>query len=223
GVERELAAELLDRDALDDIHADAAAAGLGHRVASREPGRGQDVEQLLVAGDLAMGASRDRFAVDAAAIVADRQLELLASELGTRDPDRARARLAGGLPDLGRLDRVIDGVAHEVDQRGQQPIGDGLVELGIADVELEPDLLVTGPRDAADEQRERLEHLGDADHANAKDRAAQVAELARLEIRDLAQLADVDAARRLSGELALEPEPRHDQRRELLLELVEPA
>ena len=43
--------------------------------------------------------------------------------------DRSRLGLAGGAPLLGRLDPVVERVAHEMQQRLEQTIDDGLVGL----------------------------------------------------------------------------------------------
>jgi len=77
---------------------------------------------------------------------------------------------------------------------------------------------VARAREAADQELERLEHLGDAHGARPEDRAPQVAQLAPLELRDLANAPHVEAEVGEGRDLALEPEPRHDQQRELILD-----
>ena len=77
-VEQEVrfAPQLVDDDALDDVHAHPAAARGRHLVAGRQARAAEEIEQSHVGRrQVGAGARRDARAVDAAAIVADQQLE----------------------------------------------------------------------------------------------------------------------------------------------------
>ena len=145
--QRQLAAQLVDGDALDDVHADAAAAGRRHLGLGREARARQELEQrrVGVSGTGTPARARDGRRVDAAAVVADGELELVVRALEAGD---ARPAPTSGLPArpalVGRLERVIDRVAHQVDDRREDPLGDRLVELGVPGVELQARLLAGG-------------------------------------------------------------------------------
>ena len=123
----------------------------------------------------------------------------------------------------GILDAMIDRVADEMHERGQQAIRDRLVELRVARIDLEPDVPAGAAGEAADEQRQRLEHLGDAHHPRAQDRATQVAELSPLDSATSHSRRTSWPARGECGDLALESQARYREQRELLLEVVEPG
>ena len=86
----------------------------------------------------------------------------------------ASARLAGGLALLGRLDAVVDGVAHQVDQRVGQGFDQVLVEVGFLAHQLEVDLFLQVARQVADQAREAAEDLLDRLHARLHDGGLQV-------------------------------------------------
>ena len=211
---RDLASEVTDRDPAHDVHAQPAAARRARRVSRGEARGRQDLEERHVVVDGAARTPGDRRAVDAAAVIADNDLEVVADDRDAGHADRAGRGFAERDPLLGRLDRVIHRVANEMDQRGQQAIRDRLVELGveIAAIELELHGPVDRTREAPDEEREGIEDLGDLDEACAQDRATKIAEQAALDARGL-----------LDGDLAIELEPRDDQQRQLVLERVEPG
>ena len=117
---------------------------------------------------------RSDFGVHAAAVVADRR-----SRCG-RLPGVAvrRTVLRAGLPaamrSLGRLDAVIDRVAHEVDERIGEIVDHRAVELGVLAFEDELDFLAERAREVARHARIFLEQPPDRLHARLHDRALEV-------------------------------------------------
>ena len=97
-------------------------------------------------------------------------------------------RFAGALPFVRRLDGVVDGVAHQMDQGREDPLGHRLVELGAAGVDLEVHALAGGAGEATHEKRDALEHLGHADHADAQDRRAEGPQLTGVVVKDETKL-----------------------------------
>ena len=67
---------------------------------------------------------------------------------------------------------MVDGVAHQVDDRREDPLGDGLVQLGVARRQHQADIFAGRPTEAAHEERDPLQQLGDRDHPGAHDRRA---------------------------------------------------
>ena len=143
------AAQPLD-DALDDVHADAAAGDVGRRRPRAEAGLEDQVEKLL--GRPSIDLARGRHApldghraqhlqVDAAPVVFQRDQDAIALLLG-REHQLAGRRLADALADGRRLDAVVDGVANEMNQRLGDLLDDFLVELGLAAANREVDFLV---------------------------------------------------------------------------------
>src|SRR5688572_11885219 len=114
GGHRELATEVTGDDAAHDVHAEAAATRLGRYAARREPGAGQDIEQIDVALDLPARLARDRIAIDTAPVIADDELDLATVDLATRDSKPSLRRLARDRTLIRGLDRVIDRVADDV-------------------------------------------------------------------------------------------------------------
>src|SRR5439155_25305210 len=136
-VDVDRAADLLDIG-LDDVHTDAAPGERGHGRGCREAGKEDQAQQRLRAhargllgGDelLLDGLMLDAFGVDAAAVVADFDVDLAALVIGPQ-PDAAVARLAGRGAALGRFDAMVDGVAHQVRQRVTDRLDQSLVQLG---------------------------------------------------------------------------------------------
>jgi hypothetical protein len=125
GREVDAAADLLDVGA-DHVHADAAAGDVGDGLGGGEAGPEDEVEDCAAAhpGEVLGGdeALLDRLApdpgrVDARPVVADLHDHLAGLVVGPQR-QRAAARLAGGLADVGALDAVVDGVADQVGERG---------------------------------------------------------------------------------------------------------
>ena len=71
--------------------------------------------------------------------------------------DAAGLGLAGGAPRSGRLDAVVDRVAHQVHQRIGEPVEDRAVELELGAAQLDLDALAGRARDLARDARQRLE------------------------------------------------------------------
>ena len=106
---------------------------------------------------------QDAVGVEPLAVVADLDDDAVAAVEGV-ERDRALARLAGRLADLGRFDAVVGRVAHHVDQRIAQLVDHPLVQLGLLAADLQADLLAVGPRDVADHALEPGEQRPDGHH-----------------------------------------------------------
>ena len=107
-------------------------------------------------------------AIDAAAVVGHRDDDVAAGVAGG-DAHGPGRRLAGGLALGGRLEAVVERVAHEVHERIAERVDDGPVELGVLADELELDVLAELGREVADEPREAQEHRLHGDHADLHD------------------------------------------------------
>ena len=100
---------------------------------------------MLGGDDLLLdGLMLDAFGVDAAAVVADFDVDLAALVIGPQ-PDAAVARLAGRGAALGRFDAMVDGVAHQVRQRVTDRLDQSLVQLGLTALGLQADFLAELP------------------------------------------------------------------------------
>ena len=106
--------------------------------------------------------------VDAAAVVADGDDHVAAGVAGS-DLDRAGLGLAGGHALLGRLETMVERVAHEVDERVAERVDDRPVELGVAAGQLQLDLLAELAGEVANEPREPHEDCVDRDHPHLHD------------------------------------------------------
>ncbi len=158
GVERSSidARELADGVA-HDVHADAAAADVGDPHRGREAGAEDEVEhggvvhcgQLLVAGQplLARFCPQAR-RIDAGAVVAHFDEDLIAAVV-RRERDHALVGLAGGAAGGGCLETVVDGVAHQVQERIVELLDEHLVELGVVADDLEAGALLQRVRQLA--------------------------------------------------------------------------
>ena len=117
-----------------------------------KPGRKIALDEVALVGRLgqaALGepvrtASRSR----PRAVVGDDDLDLR-----PRSAAETRTRAASGLPaarrTVGRLDAVVDGVAHQVRERVLQPFEDRAVDLDVAPLDDQVDVLAPGRRDVA--------------------------------------------------------------------------
>ena len=94
----------------------------------------------------------------------------------------------------GRLDGVIEGVAHDVHQRIDELLDDQLVELGVGAAQLEPHVLVEIAAQPPHHARELLEDLAQRNHAHLEHRRLELPELAVERLVDLGELA-ADARR----------------------------
>ena len=110
----------------------------------------------------------DRRRIHAATVVGHGDDHVAAGVAG-RDPHRADGRLAGRLAVGGRLEPVVERVAHEVHERVAERVDHGAVELGVLADELELDLLAELARQIAHEAREAQEDGLDRDHAHLHD------------------------------------------------------
>ena len=81
----------------------------------------------------------------------------------------ARRGLVLHAPDLGRLDAVVDRVAHEVDQRVGDLLADALVDLGLLAGHEQRDRLAALPREITHDARKTVQDGAQGQHANAHD------------------------------------------------------
>ena len=148
GVDEDLAAHAVDGGG-HHVQADAAAGDLRDLLAGGEARREEQAQRLLLAH--ARRRSRHPPAPPPPRCWRTRAVSMpppsSAMTRRTRGPsasgldaDAAGARLAPGLAHLRRLDAVIDGVAHQVEQRLLQLAGDAAVEPGLLAFELHLDL-----------------------------------------------------------------------------------
>ena len=110
--------------------------------------------------------------VDAAAVVADGDDDVAAGVAGG-ELEHAGRRLARGLALVGRLEPVVERVAHQVDERVAEGVDDGAVELGVAAGQDEVDLLADLGGQVAHEAREAHEDGVDLDHPHLHDHRLQ--------------------------------------------------
>ena len=89
----------------------------------------------------------------------------LGSELHGVEHDARLWRLAGAQPLLGGLDAVVDGVAHEVQQRVRELAQHAPVEFGVAAPHLPRDILAQRPGQVPHRPVELVGHGGDRHHA----------------------------------------------------------
>ena len=110
-------------------------------------------------------------AVDAAAVVLDVDQDLVA-RLARRDRQDADLALAGLQPLGGLFDAVIDRVADDVGQRIADHLDHLAIELDVAALDIDQDLLAELGRQVADHARQADEQILDPLHARAGDRVA---------------------------------------------------
>ena len=89
-----------------------------------------------------------------------------------------RSRPSAGLPrvsrSVGRLDAVVDGVAHQVGQRVADGLDDRLVQLGFLALHVDAHLLAAGDGQVADHARELVPDVADRLHARLHDVGLQL-------------------------------------------------
>ncbi len=144
------------------------------------------------------------FAVDAAAVVGDLDQYLVAGLAGG-DPERAGGLLAGLGAQLGRLDAVVDRVADDMGERIADHLDHLAVELDVAAVGFEPDLLAEVGGEVADHARQAREEAVDALHPGAGDAVADLGDaggdpLERGLDRDVARRVAEAAGKLVAGE-----------------------
>ena len=115
----------------------------------------------------------ERVAVDAAAVVGDLDQDLVA-RLARRDLERAGSLLAGGGALLGAFDAVIDRVADDMGERIADHLDHLAIQLDVAAVGLEADLLAELGGKVADQPRQAREQAVDPLHAGAGDAVANL-------------------------------------------------
>ncbi len=156
-------------------------------VRGRQP-RGEDQLEPLGArhrrGSLARhdpGGDRlldEALVVDAAAVVGDLD-QYLVARLARIDAQRARGRLGGALALGGHLDAMIDRVADDMGQRIADHLDHLAIELDVAAVDHQHDLLVELGRQIAHHPRQRGEQPVDALHPGTRDRFAHLGDAGR--------------------------------------------
>ena len=131
--------------------------------------------------------------------------------------ERAGGRLAGRLALVGRLEAVVERVAHEVHERVAERVDDGAVELGVLAHELEVDLLAHLGREVAHEPREAQEDGLHRDHPDLHDHRLQGVRRARQVLHRLREARHVG----LRGE-RLDLRAVQDELAHVVHQLVEP-
>ncbi len=105
----------------------------------------------------------DRVGIKAAPVIGDLDMDFGAA-LRRPQGQAGAFRLAGGAAFLGRLDAVIDGVAHHMDQRIGQRLDHALVDAHVAAFERQLDRLALLLRQVAHQPRQPVEHNIDRHH-----------------------------------------------------------
>ena len=160
-----------------------------------------EAEQLVLGHAVGVDATLGRLRahgvdVDAPAVVGDRD-DHLGPELHGVQPDRCLGRLARGLALRGRFDAVVDGVAHEVQQRVGQLVQHATVELGVAAPHVPADLLVLGTGQVTHSAVQLVGDGGDGHHASAHRPVLQL-------VHGPGQVVELCAGRRVDAELIFE-------------------
>ena len=116
--------------------------------------------------------------IDTAPVVADVDDHVVPA-LGSLDADHALCRLTGVPALVGGLDRVIEGVAHQVHERIDELLDNQLVELGVSALERQANVLPVIALKTAHGSGELLEDLAKRDHAHIEHARLQLLELPR--------------------------------------------
>ena len=166
------AAQVLD-PVLDDVHADAAPGDLGDRLGGAQA-RVPDERHELAVGQRRRPRHRPTRPlatilrrIRSQSIPRPSSLTVMTTLLPRCEAcerDGPGAGLAGGLAELGRLQPVVDRVAHHVDQRVAQLVDHPLVQLGLLAADLEHDFLAGREAEVADDPAEPLEERADRHH-----------------------------------------------------------
>ena len=180
-VQRDDAADPFDIGA-HHVHADATARHRRHLGGRRQP-RLEDQVQLVLLGHPRRRVGRqppggDRLfhqprGVDAGAIVADLDHDLVA-RLARLQPQAAGVRLARRTTPLGRLDAMVDAVAHDMGERVDDHLHHLAVHLDIAAFQAQLDPLVEIAAQVAHHARHRREQALDPLHAGLGNHVAHV-------------------------------------------------
>ncbi len=180
-VEFHLTADFFDVGA-HDVHADAAATDVGNLRGGGEAGK-EDHLQELALRELGGARRRDEAALDglgadladgdAGAVVGDFDDYVAAFLHGAQD-ERAFRIFACSLAHIGRLDAVVERVAHSVGERIFDGLEEALVEFGLLAFKLEIDAAAERLREVADHARDFGEDVGDGLHARLHHGLAQV-------------------------------------------------
>ena len=160
----------------NDVHAHAAAGNVTDFFREAEAGEEDEVENFAGAhgGELFLGDEAfldgffgDAVVVHACAVIFDLDDDVVAF-LASFDADRAARRLAA-LDARGRqFDAVIERIAKEVNERIDDLLGDGFVQLGIFSVDDQLDFLAEGAGEIANHARKAAENGFDGNHASAQ-------------------------------------------------------
>ena len=164
--------------ALDDVEADATPGDGGQGPGGGEAGVEDQREQVAVVDrfrqPLRARRLADAVAVEAVAVVGDRDLDLRALQ-GRGDRDRARRRLPRRHPGRGQPDAVVDRVPDQVQERVLEPFRHRAVDLDLLADQLERDFLARGEGEVAHGPLQPLRRLAEGDHAQAAHRRVELA------------------------------------------------
>ena len=125
--------------------------------------------------------------IHAAAVVAHFDDDLRALMKGIEINGAARG-LAGSEALIGRLDAVIDGVAHEVHERFGERIQNALVEIGVLSGDLQSHVFAALFGHVANDARKAAEELLDGHHANFQNALVKFIEHAGLKCHGISEL-----------------------------------
>ncbi len=185
--------------AQDDVHSHAAARELRDRGGRRDSRGEHEPDGVRLARLLprhhALGPRPldEEAAVDAGAVVGELDHDR-ARVVKSAEADRAPRVLAGGRAFRGRLDPVVDRVAHHVGEGIADLLDQAHVDLDLAAFDGEPDLLPELSGEVAHRAAELLERRADRDHPDARHEVLQVRlEPVRLAV-DLERLLRVERA-----------------------------
>src|SRR5207248_7380245 len=119
------------------------------------------------------GPAADALGVQSPAVVADLDVDLAALVEGAQG-QLPRGRLARAGPLGGRLQPVVDGVADEVGQRVADRLEDRAVQLRVASLQADADLLAAHAGEIAHHAGEAVPDVADRLHARLHDALLQL-------------------------------------------------
>ena len=177
---RDRAAQRLDV-AAHHVHADAAAGEVGDLLGGGEAGLEDQLAGSRSSGGVTPCSTRPRSQARCSTLSrwmprpsSLMRITMLPDSWQAASVSRALRRLAGGQALLGRLQAVVQRVAHQVHQRVGDALDHRLVQLGVAADDLQRDVLAELGRGVAHHAPEAREGLADRHHAQLQRAVADV-------------------------------------------------
>src|SRR5882724_5247814 len=195
-------------DGSNDVHTDPAARHFGDFGGSAQASFKNKIESVLLGEALGFfgfqkfgldGACAEPGKIDAATIVAYFNDDLSALMIGV-EIDGAAGGLSGSQSFVGRLNAMIDGIAHDMHERLGESIEDAFVEVRVLTGDLESHVFAALFGDVANDARKTAEELFDGHHANLQNAFVQFVEDARLKCHGVGKL----GTQRIAGMLLIE-------------------